>query len=153
MLPDRLPLLHVFERLLTTAWVGSLWTTGFLVAPVLFAGLDDRALAGTLAGRLFGLTAWLGLGCGLALLVSGYLRGRRGGWRPWTVGAMLLLVAAGQFVLTPQIAALRAAGLTDSSRFGLLHGVASVLFLLTALLGAGLVAAGTGERRQSGASR
>ncbi|MGB5473694.1 MAG: DUF4149 domain-containing protein, partial [Gammaproteobacteria bacterium] len=52
------------ERVLLTLWVGSLWVTGFMVAPVLFARLDDRALAGTLAGELFGLVAWLGLACG-----------------------------------------------------------------------------------------
>jgi hypothetical protein len=147
---NRIQILPALERILLTAWVGSLWVTGFMVAPVLFASLDDRALAGTIAGRLFGLTAWLGLGCGLALLVIGYLRRHRPGWRTWTMIAMLALVAAGQFVLTPMIAELRTAGLADTPRFGQLHGIASLLFLLTALLGLGLVAAGPD---QSAASR
>ena len=141
------------ERVLLTLWVGSLWVTGFMVAPVLFARLDDRALAGTLAGELFGLVAWLGLACGLALLVVGYVRGARGGWRLWVTVGMLVLVAVGQFVLAPMIADLRVAGLSGSPRFGQLHGIAGLLFLLTALLGLGLVAAGPEHGNQSAASR
>jgi len=150
---NRQQLLSALERVLLTLWVGSLWVTGFMVAPVLFARLDDRALAGTLAGELFGLAAWLGLACGLALLVVGYVRGVRGGWRSWVTVGMLVLVAVGQFVLAPMIADLRVAGLSGSPRFGQLHGIASLLFLLTALLGLGLVAAGPEHGNQSVASR
>jgi hypothetical protein len=149
----RQQLLPALERVLLTLWAGSLWVTGFMVAPVLFASLDDRALAGSIAGELFGLTAWLGLGCGLALLVAAYVRGGRGGWRLWVMVIMLLLVAAGQFVLAPMIADLRAAGQSGTPRFGQLHGVASLLFLGTAMLGLGLVAAGPGGGTQSAASR
>ncbi|MEZ5543113.1 MAG: DUF4149 domain-containing protein [Pseudomonadota bacterium] len=153
LLPDRVQFLAALERILLTAWVGTLWATGFMVAPVLFAVLDDRALAGSLAGRLFGLTAWGGLVCGLALLASAHLRSRRTGWRTWVLVAMLLLTAVGQFVLTPMIAELRTAGLAGTPRFGQLHGIASVLFVLTALLGLGLVAAGPAVSAQSAASR
>lgn len=149
----RQQLLPALERVLLTLWAGSLWVTGFMVAPVLFASLDDRALAGSIAGELFGLTAWLGLGCGLALLVAAYVRGGRGGWRLWVMVIMLLLVAAGQFVLAPMIADLRASGQSGTPRFGQLHGVASLLFLGTAMLGLGLVAAGPGGGTQSAASR
>lgn len=137
------------ERILLTAWVGSLWVTGFMVAPVLFASLDDRALAGTLAGTLFGLTAWLGLGCGVLLLLIERLRGRPSGWRTWTLLGMLVLVAAGQFGLTPVIAELREAGLAGTPRFGQLHGVASLLFLASALAGLALVAAGPAQSEDS----
>ena len=146
-------LLPAFERVLLTLWVGSLWVTGFMVVPVLFASLDDRALAGSIAGELFGLTAWIGLGCGLALLVIGRVRAGRVGWRFWVLLVMLLLVTAGHFVLTPMIADLRAAGLSGSPRFGQVHGIASLLFVASALLGLGLVAAGPGSGDQSAASR
>ena len=43
-------LIPSLERILLTLWVGSLWVVGFVVAPVLFAELDDRALAGSTAG-------------------------------------------------------------------------------------------------------
>ncbi len=113
-----------------------------MVAPMLFASLDDRSLAGTLAGELFGITAWLGLACGVALLLANRLRTRRVGWRLWVVAAMLALVCIGQFVLTPMIAELRMAGMTGTPRFGQLHGLASLLFVVTAVLGLWLVAAG-----------
>jgi len=150
---SRLQLVAALERILLTVWVGSLWVTGFMVAPVLFASLEDRALAGTLAGALFGLTAWLGLGCGVALLILSRLRAGRGGWRLWVTIVMLVLVAAGHFGLAPMIAELRAAGLVDTPRFGRLHGLASLLFLVNALLGLGLVAAGPGGGDQSAVSR
>lgn len=130
------------QRLLLSVWVGALCCAGFLVAPLLFATLDDRALAGTLAGRVFSATAWLGLGCGVALLLIGRFRGTFSGWRTWLLAAMLVLVALGQFVLAPQIAGLREAGLADSEQFARLHGMASIMFVITAVLGLVLVAAG-----------
>ncbi|MDH3979573.1 MAG: DUF4149 domain-containing protein [Gammaproteobacteria bacterium] len=135
-------MLPAVERILLTLWVGSLWVTGFMVAPLLFATLDDRSLAGTIAGKLFGITAWVGLSCGVVLLLIRRLRSGSGGWRAWVIAAMLVLVCAGQFVLAPMIAELRAAGMTDTSQFGRLHGVASMLFVVTAVLGLWLVAAG-----------
>jgi hypothetical protein len=140
--------LPAIERVLLTLWVGSLWVTGFMVAPVLFASLDDRSLAGSLAGELFGITAWLGLACGAVLLLAHLLNTGRGGWRTWVIAVMLVLVCTGQFVLTPMIAELRVAGMAGTPRFGQLHGLASMLFVATAVLGLWLVAAGQ-ERRIS----
>ena len=125
-----------------TLWVGSLWAVGLMVAPVLFAQLDDRTLAGTLAGNLFTLTALLGLVCGSILLIASLLRTARYDWRAWVTTAMLLLVAAGQFLLVPMIGELRGQGLADSAEFARLHGLASLLFMLTAVLGLLLAAAG-----------
>jgi hypothetical protein len=139
MKADPIPAL---ERILLTLWVGSLWVVGFMVAPVLFAELHDRALAGSTAGSLFTLTSYIGLACGCSLLVlSGVVR-RRINWRAVVITGMLLLVVIGQFVIAPMVADLRVQGLTDTPRFGQLHGVASVLFLMTSLLGLVLVAAG-----------
>jgi len=56
------------ERILLTLWVGGLWAIGYIVAPALFANLEDRALAGTLAGVMFNIIAWVGLACGSLLL-------------------------------------------------------------------------------------
>lgn len=128
-----------------TLWVGSLWAVGAMVAPVLFTQLDDRALAGSLAGNLFTLTALLGLVCGSILLIASLLRTARYDWRAWVTTAMLLLVAAGQFLLAPMIGDLRDEGLADSAGFARLHGLASLLFMLTAGLGLLLVAAGRAQ--------
>ena len=135
-------LLAVAERILLTLWAGSLWVVGFVVAPLLFAELDDRSLAGSTAGTLFTLTSYIGLACGALLLVLNGAARRCINWRALVITGMLLLIVIGQFVITPMVADLRVQLLTDTPRFGLLHGVASVLFLLTSILGLVLVAAG-----------
>jgi hypothetical protein len=135
------------ERIMLTLWVGALWVTGFMVAPLLFAELDDRALAGSVAGSLFTVTSYLGLLCGASLLLINGLTVRTANWRAVVMVIMLLLVVIGQFVITPMVADLRLQGLTDSARFGQLHGIASVLFIMTSVLGLVLVAAGQKDRR------
>ena len=134
------------ERILLTLWVGSLWVAGFVVAPLLFAELDDRALAGSVAGSLFTLTSYTGLGCGSLLLFLNAAGFRRINWRAVVIVSMLLLVVIGQFVITPMVAELRVQGLTDTPRFGQLHGLASILFVMTSVLGLVLVAAGGNNR-------
>jgi len=139
-------LLPAAERILLTLWVGALWVTGFIVAPLLFTELDDRALAGGLAGSLFTVTSYLGLLCsGLLLIING-LTLKAANWRAVVIVVMLLLVIIGQFVITPMVAGLREQGLTDTARFGQLHGIASVLFIMTSVLGLVLVAAGQRNR-------
>ena len=56
--------------LVAALWWGSLGTVGFLVVPMLFSYLDNPAVAGNFAGRLFSAQSWLALGCGLVLLTS-----------------------------------------------------------------------------------
>ena len=144
--PMNRKLLPAAERILLTLWVGALWVAGFIVAPLLFSELDDRALAGSLAGSLFTVTSYLGLCCGSLLLIINGLSCRAINWRAVTVASMLLLVVIGQFVITPMVVELRAQGLTDSARFGQMHGAASVLFIITSVLGLVLVAAGQKNR-------
>ena len=112
-----------------------------MVTPILFARLDDRAVAGSLAGDLFTLTALLGLVCGSVLLIAHITRAGRYDWRAWVLTLMLLLVAVGQFVLAPMISDLRSQGLVDSVQFASLHGLASVLYLATSGFGLLLVVA------------
>ncbi len=131
------------ERLLLTLWVGGLWTIGYMVAPALFANLEDRALAGSLAGTLFEIIAYIGLVCGVLLLLFNQLRytGRRLNWRAVVLLLMILFVAAGQFLIAPMMTDLRTQGLANSPEFGRLHGMASALYLLNSLLGLALVLA------------
>jgi len=135
-------LIPALERILLTLWVGSLWVVGFIVAPVLFTELNDRALAGSTAGTLFTVTSYIGLASGSVLLLLNAVVHKRINWRALVLLGMLSLIVIGQFVITPMVADLRLQGLTDTPRFGQLHGVASVLFLLTSVLGLVLVAAG-----------
>lgn len=129
------------ERILLTAWVGGLWAIGYIVAPALFANLDDRSLAGTLAGTLFEIIAYVGLACGGFLLLFNQLRNpqQRLNWRALVLVFMLIFVAIGQFLVAPLIGEMRLQGLTDSAEFGQLHGFAAVAYLLTSLLGLVLV--------------
>jgi hypothetical protein len=139
---------NVGERLLLTLWVGGLWTIGYVVAPSLFYTLDDRQLAGAIAGRLFTVISYIGLACAALLLLGAWFRlGREiwRSWRAWSVLAMLALVLIGHFGLQPLMAELKLSGLVAGSesalRFGRLHGISSVLYLLNSILGLLLVAA------------
>jgi Domain of unknown function (DUF4149) len=144
-------MLAVRARLLiATLWAGSLWAVGYLVAPTLFATLSDRVLAGTIAGSLFRVEAWLSLACGAALLVllkmssSAADKSRRR--LVWIAAGMLVCTLVGYFGLQPFMAALREAagpgGVMSSDarlQFGILHGVASAFYLVQSLLGVALV--------------
>ena len=149
------------ERILLTLWIGGMWTTGFIVAPTLFNMLDDRILAGNIAGRLFTIMSYLGLVCGILLLVGQFSRSFSGwqrNWRIWVLVAMLVVISIGEFGLQPMMAQLKATGLEQGSeaarQFGHLHGIASSLFLLNSLLGLVLVVFGldVGISRTAGES-
>lgn len=149
--------------LLITFWVGSLWAIGYIVAPTLFATLSDRVLAGSIAGRLFRIEAWVTVVCSL-LLIGMSLRttarqdiagqGVDLSAMPadstrktviWLAAGMLACTLIGYFALQPFMSALREAAqggvMNEESRkqFGLLHGVASVFYLIQSALGIVLV--------------
>jgi uncharacterized protein DUF4149 len=135
--------------LCVTLWAGALWTVGFMVAPTLFSALSDRPLAGELAGRLFALTGWVGLGCGAYLLI--YLM-VRDGWRAWRSGVlwlvlgMLVCTLASQFGIQPLLASLKAEAWPREvmqsvlrDRFATWHGVSSIIYVVQSLLAMALV--------------
>lgn len=133
------------ERILLTLWVGGLWAIGYIAAPTLFAMLDDRKLAGALAGQMFHIISYIGLVCGVLLLIS--LLKRAGiHWRIWVIVTMVALVACGEFILQPMMESLKTQGLVEGSaikkQFGMLHGVASIIYLAESLLGLSLVVFG-----------
>lgn len=145
---------EVVERLLLTVWVGGMWTVGYIVAPTLFAMLDNKALAGTIAGRLFTVMSYIGLFSGGILLLSLVLdSGKRlfQQWRGPVVASMLLIICIGQFILQPQMASLRDAGLSGDRlhAFMRLHGVSQILFLIVSLGGLALVLFGFRGKKSS----
>jgi hypothetical protein len=137
-----------------TLWVGGLWTIGYIVAPTLFATLADRHLAAMLAGKLFILIGWIGLGCAAYLLIFMLLRIGRAALRRWSFWLLLLmlgLTAASQFGIHPILAQLKADALPREvmesivrDRFVTWHGIASILYLLQSVLGL-LVVIGAGR--------
>jgi hypothetical protein len=135
--------------LLTTAWVGSLWSVGYLAVPVLFYAQPDRQLAGLLAGQMFALVAYIGMICGLYLLVYRYAISGRVALRQslfWVVAVMLLFTLVIQCGIQPLMADLKSQALpldvmnsVLAGRFKMLHGVSSSIYLIESLLGAFLV--------------
>jgi hypothetical protein len=137
------------QLLIATLWVGSLWTIGYIVAPTLFATLFDKVLAGTIAGNLFQIEAWLSVGS--ALVLTGFLLPiQREDSAKITllrlIAMMLICSIIGYFVLHPFMASLRAAagsaGVMSSDvkiQFGILHGVSSLFYLVESLLGVALI--------------
>lgn len=139
---------HVYS-LLITLWVGALWTVGYMVAPTLFHMLDDRTLAGRLAGQLFTYVGWLGMAAAAYLLVFVALRKNGAAFKSsvfWLVLVMLLLTVAGAFGIQPVLAQLKAESLPREvmegavrDRFVAWHGVSSVVYLIESVLGVLLV--------------
>lgn len=132
-----------------TLWVGGMWAIGYVAAPVLFSSLGDRQLAGLVAGKLFALIGWIGLGAAAWLLLFLVVRWGGAVFKRavfWLVVLMALMVAASQFGIQPLMAQLKADALPREvmesvlrDRFATWHGVSSILYLVQSLLGLWLV--------------
>lgn len=132
-----------------TLWVGGLWAIGYLAAPVLFAQLGDRQLAGQVAGQLFALVAAIGLGAAIYLVVFLVARSGARGFRQagfWLVLLMAAMAAVQLFGIQPLMAQLKLEALPREvmesvlrDRFATWHGISSVLYLVQSGLGLWLV--------------
>jgi Domain of unknown function (DUF4149) len=140
---------HHLATLLTTAWVGGLWATGYLAVPVLFYAQPDRQLAGMLAGHMFSLVGYLGTVCGVYLLGYRFVMSGKGAWRQplfWIVAAMLLFTLVIQCGFQPIMNGLKAQALpldvmhsAFAERFSMLHHLSSTIYTIESLLGIFLV--------------
>jgi len=146
-------MLEKLENLLLALWVGAMVGIGYIAAPVLFKALDDRSLAGSLAGQMFHVITIAGLIIGGLLLLLRYKDESIAffmHWRGWLLSLMLILVASSFFILQPMIADVKALGITEGSdaakKFGMLHGVSSLLYLVTTISGAALIFCGLRKR-------
>ncbi len=134
--------------IVVTLWVGALWMTG-LTAYVLFDTLQDKQLAGSLAGKLFTTVSYIGMASAFYLLIQRLLDYGTGALKQsyfWAVFVMLLLILAGHFGIQPILAQLKIDALAKNitqtvfaDRFKTWHGVASVAYLVQCLLGFVLV--------------
>jgi len=122
--------------LLIALWAGSLCTICGLVAPTLFAVLDDRQLAGQLAATFFLAATWIGVAIG-ALLIGFNLAGKLALPGRWLIVVAALAPLGSHIVLGPLMERARAAG--DMARFGSLHGLAGACFLVACLATLALV--------------
>ena len=129
-------------------WVGGMWAIG-IAAAVLFSNLGDKQLAGMLAGKLFTLIAWIGMGSASYLLI--YRIARDGGAALktlffWVVMLMLVLVLASHFGVQSILQGLKDQAMPHAvmqsvfaDRFQRWHGVSSILYLIQSALGLFLV--------------
>ena len=132
-----------------TIWVGGLWAIGYIAAPVLFIHLGDRQIAGMVAGKLFAIIGWVGIGSAAYLLI--FLLSRWGGRFLkcsvfWLVVLMLLMSVVSQFGIQPLMAQLKSDALPREvmesvlrDRFATRHGISSILYLMQSMLGLWLV--------------
>ena len=134
---------------LLVLWIGGMWAIGYVAAPVLFASLEDKQLAGNLAGRLFELGAWIGLAAASYLLLYRLIRDGGSAMKTlffWVVALMLVLTAASQFGIAPNKQGLKDQAMplavmqsVFADRFARWHGVSSIVYLIQSALGLLLV--------------
>jgi hypothetical protein len=149
---DRLALFQRLFLLIAGVWIGSLFAVGFLVVPTIFTALQDRQVAGMIAGTIFQVEAYLSAAVCLGLLVLANLlvKGRVEHYRSirWIILVLLLCSLLTCFGLIPYMDALRQEALLlgvpvmaspSASLFGRLHGISSGLFLVQSLLGLWMV--------------
>lgn len=134
---------------LLVIWVGSIHALGAIAAPVLFSALDDKQLAGMLAGKMFTVGAWVGIVAGVYLLIYYFIRNGAAAfktWFFWLVLIMWLLTLAGHFGIQPILQNLKHQALplavmqsVFADRFSQWHGISRILWIIQALLGVILV--------------
>ena len=137
------------NALAITVWVGGLWAIGYLAVPILFHAQPDRQLAGMLAGRMFGTLGYVGIVCGLYLLLHRWLAVGKQISRDvlaWSVIVMLSITLVTQFYIQPLMAEMKLQVLPFevmqsalAGQFKMWHGISSILYLIGSLLGAWLV--------------
>ena len=141
---------------LIAMWLGAIIFFAIAVAPNVFAVLGSvptgRELAGDIVQRALAALHSFGIGCGVVFLLLGWRR--LIGFAPVVVLSMVLLTCLSQFVITPQMHALRmksehfATPLADADleQFNRLHKVSTTTEGAILLLGI-LVVIFEGRRR------
>jgi hypothetical protein len=142
-------LTHFLATIASTLWVGGLWVIGYLAVPILFYAQPDRHLAGNLAGKMFETLGYVGIVCGLILLlIRGLVVGKQilSDRSAHIVVAMLSITLMTLFYIQPLMAGMKLQVLpldvmhsVVATQFKLWHGISSVLYLVESLLGAWLV--------------
>lgn len=146
---------HLTQRVfqcISGLWVGSYIAIGFLVVPLLFSTLGDRHVAGFVAAGLFRIEAYSSVFLSTFLMVMANHLVRQGlnhyRFIRWILLGMLACSVAAAFILIPWMNSLRDQALNlglsvrESSYAELflkLHSVSSVLYMIEAVLGLGLV--------------
>ena len=134
--------------LVTGIWVGSIFTSAYLVAPTIFNTLTDRQVAGMVAGSIFRVEALISSIVCIALMVLANLLINRGltHYRiiRWLLLGILLCSLAALFIFIPWMNTLRDEALIQgmpvmlspsAGLFSKLHGASSLVYLIQSALG------------------
>lgn len=125
-------------------WVGAIVFQSAIVAPAVFADLDEAA-ARSFLRTLFPRFFCLGMVCGALMLAGLFGYGAMAGWSAPVVllamlsGVMLLLEAI-SLAMVPHINAARDGGQATQARFARLHRTSVLLTVVILLLGLALLA-------------
>jgi hypothetical protein len=129
--------------IIVTLWAGALWMTG-ISAYVLFDSLQDKQMAGMLAGKLFTVVSYIGMVSAFYLLIHRLVQNGTMALKQaffWAVFLMLLLVLAGHFGIQPILEGLKAQAFPAdvmqsvfADRFRNWHGVASIAYVIECVL-------------------
>ena len=114
-------------RLLAALWWGGLTVLAFVVVPVIFASVNDKAAAGQLAARIFDVQSYWTLALGVLLLFverTDPLCRARGLVRVLMLA--LVATAANHWLVSPLIVNARASG----GNLAMWHGIGSALVVL-----------------------
>jgi hypothetical protein len=132
--------LHGALWLLLGGWLGAWILFAFAVAPTAFRVLPSTAVAGQLVGPVLAALHLYGVGAGVALAALAWALARTGPCL-WIPLAMSVLCFASQFVVTAQIAGVRALAFGPSgspemaARFQLLHRLSMGIYTGVGVLG------------------
>lgn len=129
--------------IITALWAGALWMTG-ISAYLLFDSLQDKQLAGSLAGKLFTVVSYIGLVSAFYLLIHRLFQYGTPALKQaffWAVFVMLLLMLAGHFGIQPILEGLKTQAMPAdvmqsvfADRFRTWHGIASMAYVMECLL-------------------
>jgi hypothetical protein len=141
-------MLRKLALILMTLWIGSLWMTG-LSANILFKTIEDRQLAGQVAGHLFTTVSYIGLVSGGFLLIQLILEKGASIFKHydvWIVIVMVILTLVGFFGIQSHLAQLKADAYPQNvmqseyaTEFSAWHGISGAIYLVECLLGGVLV--------------
>ena len=124
------------EQLLIALWLGGTWLVGFMAVPVIFATIDDRVLAGQVAGNIFVILRYFSIAVMVLVFISQIRVGNPlASWIGRTILIVLGLLLLDQFWIHPEMVELKAQGLAESDVFNQMHKLASTLYTINALIG------------------
>ena len=128
--------LSFIEKLLVALWLGGTWLVGFMAVPVIFATIDDRVLAGQVAGNIFVILRFFAIAVMVLVFISQMRLGNPMiSWLGRTILVVLGLLLLDLLWIHPEMVEFKAQGLAESDPFDQMHHLASTLYTINAIIG------------------